>query len=210
MKETLEQKVKRERVINELSKKVSVLIRSVVFQVEEINGLRGIPEVTVGTKHFQESNGVLREIGYCDEFGIVEFNIPLNTIGKFQWLWNPSKQLHHKYYWSWGSNGFGELNATTQMYCDLINKLELMVIDLKNEVESFKGDFVKDVWWLLFKGDSVDGVGKPDFFKRTLDKKEAMDFYKEDGKNPYSTSKVFFVTDGEYSCVFDIKDFDKF
>lgn len=68
---------------------------------------------------------------------------------------------------------------------------------------------MNDVWYLLFKGESVDGMGKPDFYKRTLDKKEAINFYKGEKKNPYSTSQVFYVTDDNYHRIFGLQGFNK-
>ena len=50
-------------------------------------------------------------------------------------------------------------------------------------------------WYILYDGESVDGTGSPDFYKRTTDKEVAKKHWEECQKNPYSTGKVVAYTD---------------
>ncbi|MBQ0114056.1 MAG: hypothetical protein KBT03_13080 [Bacteroidales bacterium] len=135
-KETLEQKVLRERKLKELSFEVDSLIVRIVKRVEEINSLKGIPEVKVGTRHFAESHEVLKMLGYSDSYRIVRFHLVLNKVSKWQWFWNPTEELVHKYYWDWGDHAsHPNLKATVQMYEDLIARLELAGVSLENEID---------------------------------------------------------------------------
>ena len=52
-----------------------------------------------------------------------------------------------------------------------------------------------ETWFLLFDGNSPDGMGSSDFIKRTTDKELAIAHYKMTSKNPYSTGKVIIITD---------------
>ena len=64
-----------------------------------------------------------------------------------------------------------------------------------------------ETWYLLFQGQSCDGRGDDaEFVKRTTSKMEAKRFYVKDRKNPYSTSKVIYVTDTEYEQIDDSTD----
>jgi len=55
-----------------------------------------------------------------------------------------------------------------------------------------------ETWYLLFDGDSPDGMGSPDYIGRTLDKDKAQAHHDKCRENPYSTGKVVVVTDKEY------------
>ena len=68
---------------------------------------------------------------------------------------------------------------------------------------------MKEVWYLLFKGESCDGMGKADFYQRTTSKSVAKDFFLKEKKNPYSTSCVMYVTDNSYHKIFFKDDFIK-
>lgn len=135
VKETLVQKVQRESKLKELSAEADTLIVNIVKSVEEINKLKSIPSVTVGKRHFDESHEVLKEIGYDDTFGIVKFRIPLNKISWFDKIWNPNLELEHEFYWDWRIRSYTRpnLNATVQMYENLITRLELMLVCLEKE-----------------------------------------------------------------------------
>ena len=50
-------------------------------------------------------------------------------------------------------------------------------------------------WYILYDGNSVDGTGSPDFYKRTTDKQEAKEHWKKCKSNPYSTGRVVAYTD---------------
>ena len=134
-KETLEQKVLHERKLIELSLDVDSLIVKIVKKVEELNNLKGIPEVKVGTKHFGESHEVLKMLGYINSYGTVKFHLLLNKVSTLLWLWNPRSELMHKTYYCDGE-GYSRpvLEATVQMYEDLITRLELVGASLENEI----------------------------------------------------------------------------
>jgi hypothetical protein len=51
------------------------------------------------------------------------------------------------------------------------------------------------IWYILYDGESVDGMGHPKFYKRTIDKQEAKEHWKKCKSNPYSTGKVVAYTD---------------
>lgn len=57
-------------------------------------------------------------------------------------------------------------------------------------------------WYLLYDGESVDGMGKPDYLTRTTDKKVALEHYKKCKENPYSIGKVVVITDDKQYMVF--------
>lgn len=58
--------------------------------------------------------------------------------------------------------------------------------------------------FILLQGESEDGRGVPDFYKRTLDEEEAKAFYCQERKNPYSFSQVWLLTPTSMETV----DFD--
>lgn len=118
----------KERELSKLAKEVDSYIIKIVKRVEELNSINGIPEVKVGTRHFGDSHDVLKEIGYCDKWGIVKFEIPLNSLSKWGWFWNPNKQLAHKYFWDWGDKGVDSSNkrASVEMYTNLKDNLHTL------------------------------------------------------------------------------------
>lgn len=139
-KETLEQKVLRERKLKELSFEVDSLIVKIVKGVEEINSLKGIGEVKVGTKHFEESHEVIRMLGYDDSFDIVRFRIPLNKVGKLALFWNPRQELIHKYCLFYGClTTKPNLEATVEMYENLITLLNSSSSKLEDEKSKLGG-----------------------------------------------------------------------
>lgn len=52
-----------------------------------------------------------------------------------------------------------------------------------------------ETWYLLYGGESADGMGSGRYVGRTTDPKEAKKHYLECVKNPYSTGSVMIVTD---------------
>lgn len=62
---------------------------------------------------------------------------------------------------------------------------------------------IKEVWYILFDGESVDGYGYPKYSGRTLSKEEALKFFDKCKKNPYSIGNVAVVTDDKFKTVFN-------
>ena len=60
----------------------------------------------------------------------------------------------------------------------------------------------ESTWYILYNGESEDGMGEPDFYKRTKDKKVAKKHWEECQKNPYSTGKVVAYTDKKEITIF--------
>lgn len=59
-------------------------------------------------------------------------------------------------------------------------------------------------WYVLYDGQSVDGMGHPKFYTRTTDKKVAKKHWKKCKDNPYSTGKVVAYTNTkEIRIIFD-------
>lgn len=52
-----------------------------------------------------------------------------------------------------------------------------------------------ETWYLLYGGQSVDGMGEGQYIGRTTDANKAMAHYIKCDKNPYSTGKVMIVND---------------
>ena len=65
-----------------------------------------------------------------------------------------------------------------------------------------------ETWFVLMTGSSPDGLGSPSFYKRTTNKEEAIEFYKQEKDNPYSTGKVWFVTDSTMDVLFPWTDME--
>jgi hypothetical protein len=57
-------------------------------------------------------------------------------------------------------------------------------------------------WYILYDGQSVDGRGNPEFYKRTTDKQEAMEHWKKCKEDPYSIGKVVAYTDEQQITFF--------
>lgn len=62
---------------------------------------------------------------------------------------------------------------------------------------------IKEVWYLLFDGESVDGYGYSNYHARTLSKEEALKFFDKCKENPYSIGNVTIVTDDKFKTVFN-------
>lgn len=62
---------------------------------------------------------------------------------------------------------------------------------------------IKEVWYILFDGDSVDGCGHPNYYGRTLLKEEALKFFDKCKDNPYSVGNVTVVTDDKLRTIFN-------
>lgn len=62
---------------------------------------------------------------------------------------------------------------------------------------------IKEVWYLLFSGESIDGYGHPKYSGRTLFKEEALKFFDKCKNNPYSIGNVIIVTDDKFKTVFN-------
>lgn len=60
--------------------------------------------------------------------------------------------------------------------------------------------------FILYDGESEDGVGKGTFLKATEDVNEAYDHYRKVKKNPYSTGSVVYLTDIEMYRIFSEAD----
>jgi hypothetical protein len=59
-------------------------------------------------------------------------------------------------------------------------------------------------WYILYDGQSVDGMGHPKYYTRTTDKEVAKKHWKKCKDNPYSTGKVVAYTDTkEIRIIFD-------
>ena len=56
---------------------------------------------------------------------------------------------------------------------------------------------INDPWYLLYSGQSVDGMGAPDYSGRTLNKKTAYIHFKTCQENPYSTGMVMIADERE-------------
>jgi hypothetical protein len=53
---------------------------------------------------------------------------------------------------------------------------------------------IREIWYLLYDGDSPDGRGIPSYIGRTLDRNIAWAHH-EKCKSPYSTGRVKIITD---------------
>lgn len=62
---------------------------------------------------------------------------------------------------------------------------------------------IKEDWYLLFSGESIDGYGHPKYSGRTLFKEEALKFFDKCKNNPYSIGNVTIVTDDKFKTVFN-------
>lgn len=61
-----------------------------------------------------------------------------------------------------------------------------------------------ETWYLLFDGDSVDGLGPSEYAGRTCNVVDAARHYIKISENPYSTGYVKVITDDQvvqYSCI---------
>jgi len=58
---------------------------------------------------------------------------------------------------------------------------------------------MKEVWYLLFDGDSPDGRGTPAYAGRTLDVKKAMAHHQKCKADPYCTGYTVIVSDKRHS-----------
>jgi len=59
-------------------------------------------------------------------------------------------------------------------------------------------------WYVLYDGQSVDGMGHPKYYTRTTNKVVAKKHWKKCKDNPYSTGKVVAYTDTkEIRIIFD-------
>lgn len=65
---------------------------------------------------------------------------------------------------------------------------------------------MKETWFLLFGGDSVDGMGSPKYIGRTTDPLVAKKHFRQIKKNPYSTGKVIICDDSKHVGVFRLED----
>lgn len=124
--------VLKERELAKIAKEVDEVIVKIVKRVEEINSLNGIPEVVVGSHHFSDSHEVLREIGYCNKWDTIKFEIPMNSLSMWDCFWNPNKQITHKYFWDWRTSDVDSSNkrATVEMYEQLKDKLRDLYLGL--------------------------------------------------------------------------------
>lgn len=60
---------------------------------------------------------------------------------------------------------------------------------------------IKEVWYLLFDGESIDGYGLNNYYGRTLCKKEALKFFDKCKENPYSIGYVIRLDDNDYTRI---------
>ena len=58
---------------------------------------------------------------------------------------------------------------------------------------------IKETWFLLFAGESEDGLGSGKYVGRTTDAKVAEAHFRKIQDNPYSTGRVNIVTEDDYS-----------
>jgi len=61
---------------------------------------------------------------------------------------------------------------------------------------------MKETWYCLYDGQSVDGRGDAEYAGRTTDEKEAKDHYYKCKNNPYSTGYVMIYTVTEAQRMF--------
>lgn len=64
-----------------------------------------------------------------------------------------------------------------------------------------------NTWYILYGGQSVDGLGPGRFCGRTTDINRALEHYRSVRKNPYSTGGVRIVTDTREKMAFTESDF---
>jgi hypothetical protein len=58
--------------------------------------------------------------------------------------------------------------------------------------------------YVLYDGESEDGMGHPKYYKRTTDKQEAMEHWKKCKEDPYSIGEVVAYTDTkQITIIFD-------
>ena len=126
--------IMKERKLWELSIETNNLIISIVRAVEDYNSKRGIPEVRLTHKYFENSHEAINKIGFNNDFDIIKFRIKLNKVSKFKWFWNPNLQLVHEYYWAWGDRSFANNDATVEMYEDLVVKLKIVLGDVLRDI----------------------------------------------------------------------------
>lgn len=65
-------------------------------------------------------------------------------------------------------------------------------------------------WFLLYGGQSEDGMGPSEYLGRTTDPDTAQKFYEAIKSNPYSTGRVLIVTDSKVEMAgleAEIKDY---
>lgn len=54
---------------------------------------------------------------------------------------------------------------------------------------------INETWYLLYGGESEDGMGNGKYYARTTDKNVAKQHWDKVKRNPYSVGKVVAVTD---------------
>lgn len=65
-------------------------------------------------------------------------------------------------------------------------------------------------WYILLRGESVDGRGFPEYFRRTTDKSIAREYYKDCYNNQHSMGQVWIFTDSERVLADYFTDWDKY
>ena len=63
-------------------------------------------------------------------------------------------------------------------------------------------DRIPETWYLLFDGQSPDGLGHADYVGRTLDREKAQTHADECEEDPHCTGYVIIVTDRQHARVF--------
>lgn len=91
----------------------------------------------------------------------------------------------------------GESTEATAIIKDareLIDVIRAVGINQEHEIMRLE-DAAKGPWFLLYDGQSADGMGQGSYVGRTTDEDNAQKHADKCSKNPYSTGRVLKVTD---------------